>query len=117
MKIKDGSSESDEMPVPPDLSSLFKEQTQQISEAIQKAQKSFETIKKRDQDVATLTETLTAEINEIFVIAAAAQTPQLAAASIPVVLALANAAFATVPISDQKALAEINEAFAPFKSF
>jgi hypothetical protein len=103
-----------EMPAPPDLSSLFQKQTQQINDACQKAAQAFSVFKTRDQDVATLTQTLTAEVNQVFLLAAAAKTPQLAAATIPPVLALANTAFAAVPVTEQKTATEIQQAFAPF---
>ncbi|USG62370.1 hypothetical protein NBZ79_05170 [Sneathiella marina] len=102
---------SAEMPAPPNLETLFQSQTQQIDEAIQKANKAFEVFTNRDQEVTALTQTLSTEVNAVFLIAAAAQTPQLAAASIPAVLALANAAFATVPVTQQKAIAEVSQAF------
>lgn len=101
------------MPVPPNLEALFQSQTQQIEEAIQKANNAFEVFKSRDQDVSVLTQTLSTEVNAVFLIAAAAQTPQLAVASIPAVLALANAAFATVPVTLQKATGDVTQAFAP----
>ncbi len=51
---------------------------------------------------------------KVFVIAAAAKSPELALASIPPVLALANAAFAEVPLADQKSQTALQAAFAPF---
>jgi len=102
---------SELMPEPPKLEALFQSQTQQIEKATQKANNAFEVFKSRDQDVRVLTQTLSVEVNAVFLIAAAAQTPQLAAASIPAVLALANAAFATVPVTLQKATGDITQAF------
>jgi hypothetical protein len=115
-KAENDDGATDDMPVPPDLSSLFQKQTQQISDACQKASQAFSVFKTRDQDVATLTQTLTSEVNQVFMLAAAAKTPQLAMATIPPVLALANTAFAKVPVADQKTASEIQQAFAPFKS-
>lgn len=104
---------AEQMPAPPNLDRLFKAQTQQIGEAAQKANKAFEVFKCRDQDVTVLTQTLSTEVNAVFLLAAASQTPQLAMASIPAVLALANGAFATVPVALQKTTSEIVQAFAP----
>ncbi|MEX1034899.1 MAG: hypothetical protein WDZ54_03020 [Sneathiella sp.] len=104
----------EEMPSPPDLTSLFQKQTQQIATAVQKANEAFAVFKNRDQDVASLTESLNSEINAVFMMAAAAKTPQLAIATIPPVLALANTTFAQVPVTDQKTGSEIQQAFAPF---
>ncbi|WP_339631263.1 hypothetical protein [uncultured Sneathiella sp.] len=107
-------SSDEEMPIPPDLTSLFQKQTQQIAAACQKANEAFAVFKSRDQDVATLTASLNSEVNEVFMMAAAAKTPQLAVATIPPVLALANTTFAQVPITEQKAVSEIQQKFAPF---
>ena len=71
--------------------------------------------KARDQDVASMTQSLNSEVKKVFMLAAAAKTPELAMATIPPVLALANIAFAKVPLTDQKSLSEIQQAFAPFK--
>lgn len=103
----------DAMPTPPDLTSLFQKQTQQINEACRHANQAFSVFKTRDQDVASLTQSLNSEVNEVFMMAKAAKTPQLAMATIPPVLALANTAFAKVPVTDQKAQNEIQQAFAP----
>lgn len=114
MTEKDQNEEPAEpMPEPPKLDALFKTQTQQIEDAIQSANKAFEVFKSRDRDVTVLTQTLNTEVNAVFLLAAAAQTPQLAAASIPAVLALANVAFATVPVTLQKATIDISQAFVP----
>ncbi len=104
----------DGIPAPPDLTSLFQKQTQQINEACQKASQAFAVIKTRDSDVASLTRSLNSEVNKVFMMAKAAKTPQLAMASIPPVLAIANTTFAKVPVTDQKAVSEIQQAFAPF---
>ena len=104
----------DAMPAPPDLTSLFQKQTQQINEACQKASQAFAVFKTRDQDVASLSQSLNSEVNEVFMMAKAAKTPQLAMATIPPVLALANTIFAQVPVTDQKTQSEIQQAFAPF---
>ncbi|MBO0333066.1 hypothetical protein J0X12_05555 [Sneathiella sp. CAU 1612] len=105
---------NDEMPVPPDLTSLFQQQTQQINEACENASQAFAVFKSRDSAVASLTQSLNSEVNEVFMMAAAAKTPQLAMATIPPVLALANMTFAKVPVTDQKTVSEIQQAFAPF---
>jgi hypothetical protein len=105
----------DAMPAPPDLTSLFQKQTQQINEACQRASQAFAVLKARDQDVASLTQSLNSEVNEVFLMAKAAKTPPLAMAAIPPVLALANTTFAKVPVTDQKTQSEIQQAFAPFK--
>ncbi|MCF8467502.1 MAG: hypothetical protein K9G33_08890 [Sneathiella sp.] len=115
-KTGDDTGADAEMPAPPDLSSLFQKQIQQINDACQKASQAFSVFKARDQDVATLTQSLTTEVNQIFMLAAAAKTPQLAMATIPPGLALANTAFASVPVTEQKTAAEIQQAFAPFSS-
>ncbi len=104
------------MPPPPDLSSLFQQQTAEINAACEKAGQAFTVFKSRDQDVASLVQTLSSEVQKVLMIAAAAKSPELAIASIPPVLALANAAFATVPVTDQKTAEEIQRAFAPFNA-
>lgn len=106
---------TDDMPAPPDLTSLFQKQTQQINDACQKAGQAFSVFKSRDKDVAALTESFNSEVNAIFMMAQAAKTPQLAVATIPPVLALANTAFAAVPVADLKTQSDIQQAFAPFK--
>lgn len=106
----------DDMPAPPDLTSLFQQQTQQINEACQNASQAFAVFKSRDSAVASLTQSLNSEVNEVFMMAEAAKTPQLAMATIPPVLALANTTFAKVPVTDQKTVSEIQQAFAPYKS-
>lgn len=111
----DEDAHTDDMPTPPDLTALFQKQTQQINDACQKAGQAFSVFKSRDQDVATLTQSLNSEVNEVFMMAQAAKTPQLAMATIPPVLALANTTFAAVPVTDQKTQSEIQQAFAPFK--
>jgi hypothetical protein len=103
----------EEMPTPPDLTALFQKQTEQINEACQKANQAFAVFKTRDQDVSSLTQSLNSEVNEVFMMAKAAKTPQLAMATIPPVLALANTTFAKVPVTDQKTQSEIQQAFAP----
>ena len=103
-----------EMPPPPDLSSLFKAHSAGIEAACQKAGAAFSAIGARDQDLGTLVTKLGAEIEQVFTIAAAAKSPQLALASIPPVLALANTAFAAVPATDQKTQTALKDAFAPF---
>lgn len=103
-----------DMPVSPDLTSLFQKQTQQINDACEKASQAFSVFKTRDSDVASLTQSLNSEVNEVFMMAKAAKTPQLAMATIPPVLALANTTFAKVPVTDQKTVSEIQQAFAPF---
>ncbi|WP_340151788.1 hypothetical protein [uncultured Sneathiella sp.] len=107
-------STDDGMPTPPDLTTLFQKHTQQIAAACQKANEAFAVFKSRDQDVATLTTSLNSEVNEVFMMAAAAKTPQLAVATIPPVLALANTTFAQVPVTEQKAVSEIQQNFSPF---
>ena len=72
-----------DMPVPPDLTSLFQKQTQQINDACEKASQAFSVFKTRDSDVASLTQSLNSEVNEVFMMAKAAKTPQLAMATIP----------------------------------
>ena len=103
-----------QMPAPPCLSSVFQKHSQQIEAACQKAGQAFSAIKSRDQDLSALIETLNQEVQKVFVIAAAAKSPELALASIPPVLALANAAFAEVPLTDQKSQTALQAAFAPF---
>ncbi|TNE35702.1 MAG: hypothetical protein EP348_08370 [Alphaproteobacteria bacterium] len=114
---KDETAEAvDAMPTPPDLTSLFQKQTNDINTACQQAAQAFSVFKTRDSDVQTLAQTLSAEVQQVFTMAAAVKTPQMALASIPPVLLVANTAFATVPVTDQKTQGEIQQAFAPFTS-
>lgn len=112
---KDDNSMSDEMPAPPDLSALFQQHTQKINDACQQANKMFDAIKIRDQNVNTLTQTLTQEVNQVFTLAAAAKTPELAMLTIQPVLAVANLAFAQVPTTEQSSLSAIQQAFKPIE--
>jgi hypothetical protein len=108
---EENGSTNDSMPPPPDLSALFQQHTAKINDACQQATKAFEAIKTRDQKVEALTQSLTQEVNQVFMLAAAAKTPQLAMLTIQPVLAAANLAFAQVPTTEQSSISSLQSAF------
>lgn len=115
----DGNSEETsetEMPRPPDLTSLFKEHKAKLDKAYKESSKAFEVFQKRDAQFAALTAAYQQEIIQVFTIANAVTTPPTAIASVPVVLAAANAAFAKAPVTEQAVAAIVEEAFSAFKS-
>ena len=110
-----GSSET-EMPTPPDLSKLFQEQRDKLNNAYKESSKAFEVFTKRDVAFAALTTAYQQEIVQVLEIAKAVTTPVTAIASVPVVLAAANAAFAKAPVTEQTVTALIEDAFSAFKT-
>ncbi|MBL4907553.1 MAG: hypothetical protein JKX94_08885 [Sneathiella sp.] len=105
-----------EMPTPPDLSTLFQEQRDKLNNAYKESSKAFDVFNKRDVAFAALTTAYQQEIVQVLTIAKAVTTPVTAIASIPVVLAAANAAFAKAPVTEQTVTALIEEAFSAFKT-
>lgn len=105
-----------EMPTPPDLTSLFKEHKDKLDKAYKDSSAAFEVFKQRDAQFAALTDAYQQEIIQVFTIAKAVTTPPTAIASVPVVLAAANAAFAKAPVTEQAVIAMVEEAFSAFKS-
>ena len=109
------SDNQDDMPQPPDLTSLFEDQSNQLKEAQEKAQSAFSVFAERDEMIGKLTDTYQKELTTVFTIAKGVTTPPTAIAAVPPVLAAANAAFAQTPITEQSVQAKIEAAFAPFK--
>ncbi len=105
-----------EMPTPPDLTSLFKEHKAKLDQAYKDSSAAFDVFKQRDAQFAALTAAYQQEIVQVFTIAKAVTTPPTAIASVPVVLAAANAAFAKAPVTEQAVTAMVEEAFSAFKS-
>ncbi|GLQ06237.1 hypothetical protein [Sneathiella chinensis] len=107
--------ETPEMPPPPDLSAVFEEQQKKLSEAYAASQQAFQVFSQRDAEIGALTAKYQEEMIKVLTIAKAVQNPPMAIASIPVVLAAANQAFALAPVADLKLKTTIEAAFAPFK--
>ena len=107
--------ENSEIPAPPDLSSLYQEQTEKLEDARKAVSKAFDVFKERDQKVGVLANSYQEEMIKVLAIAKAVTTPPTAIASVPVVLAAANTAFAQAPITEQAVIAAINASFAPLK--
>ena len=105
----------DEMPSPPDLTSLFEEQSKTLKEAQAKAKAAFSVFAERDELIGKLTDTYQKELMTVFTIAKGVTTPPTALAAVPPVLVAANSAFAQTPITEQAVNAKIEAAFAPFK--
>ncbi|MCG8491710.1 MAG: hypothetical protein MI743_08870 [Sneathiellales bacterium] len=104
------------MPQPPDLSELYQKQKDELEKAFKTATAAYEVFQQRDQQLATLTDVYQAEIVKVLAIAKAVATPISAVASVPVVLAAANEAFAQAPVTDQAIIAAVNSSFAPLGS-
>ena len=96
-----------DIPEPPDLSALYKDQAAIFESAIAQANDCYDQIRARDPITETLTANYVSEIEQVFLIAKAVQNPTMAIASVPVVLALANKTFAETP----KAQAELTALF------
>ena len=103
------------MPVPPDLSGLYKQQAQELSEAQSAALSSFDVFQQRTSQVSELTATYEAEISQVFMIAKTVQNPSMAIASVPLVLAAANTALSKASVTETSINALIDAQFAPFK--
>ncbi len=107
--------ETSEMPTPTDLSPLYQEQTKKLEEAQKAASKAFDIFKERDQKIGVLANSYQEEMVKVLAIAKAVSDPITAVASVPVVLAAANAAFAKAPVTEQAVIAAINASFEPLK--
>ena len=107
---------TDDLPAPPDLTSLFEAQKKQLSEAQKEAQDAFKVFADRDAVIGKLTDAYQQELITVFTLAKAVTTPPTAVAAIPPVLAAANKAFAQAPLTEQQVLALIEGKFAPFNS-
>lgn len=107
---------TDEMPPPPDLTSLFEAQKEQLAKAQKQAQDAFKVFADRDAAIGKLTDAYQQELVAVFTIAKGVTTPPTAIAAVPPVLAAANKAFAQAPLTEQQVLGMIEEKFSPFKS-
>ncbi len=107
--------ETSEMPTPIDLSPLYQEQIDKLEEAQKAASQAFDVFKERDQKIGILANSYQEEMVKVLAIAKAVSDPITAVASVPVVLAAANTAFAQAPVTEQAIIAAVNASFAPLK--
>ncbi|MEP3247323.1 MAG: hypothetical protein ABJN40_09665 [Sneathiella sp.] len=112
---KDRDNADAQMPEPPDLSALYQEQSQKLKQAQSEASQAFGVLRERDQKVGALANMYQEEIVKVLAIAKAVSDPISAVASIPVVLAAANAAFAQASITEQATIAAIDASFSALK--
>ncbi len=101
----------DTKPSPPDLTDLFAQHTQRINAACQQAADCFSGVKGRDEEIQTLTQSLSSEVTEVQTLAATATTPQLAAVAAQAVKLLAGVTFAKVAPASQKAQQSLQSSF------
>lgn len=105
-----------QMPVPPDIASLIEKQQKNLQAMYKASATMYKAYPARDQAFSTLGATLGAEITSVHVIADAVHSPDQALASIPLVLAAANTAFATIPLTEAAITATTEAATAKFSS-
>ncbi len=104
-----------EMPSPPDLTSLFKDQSDKLDQTYKASSAAFDVFAQRDAQFAALTSAYQQEIVKVLTIAQSVANPPMAIASVPLVLAAANEAFAKAPVTEQAVTALIEARFATFK--
>ncbi|MBL4666715.1 MAG: hypothetical protein JKY04_05005 [Sneathiella sp.] len=105
----------DQLPMPPDLSALYQEHRSKLNEAYANSSAAFDIFKQRDAQIGALSQAYSQEIVKVFTIAQAVVNPPTAIASVPLVLAAANEAFAKAPVTEAAITGMIEGAFAPFK--
>lgn len=108
--------ESMQMPAAPDIGALIQKQQKNLQAMYKASEKMFTAYPARDKALSSLGETLGIEITSVFTIAEAVHTPQQALASIPLVLAAANTAFASIPVTEAAITAKAETAVADFSA-
>lgn len=111
----DNEADDQVMPTPPDLAPLFKQQAGKLKDVYKASSEAFSVFAKRDVQFAALTDAYQQEIIKVLTIAKAVVNPPTAIASVPVVLAAANEAFAKAPVTELAVTALIEASFSAFK--
>jgi len=103
------------MPSAPDLSALYQKHSDTLKGAYRQSGTAFDIFAERDAQVGALAHAYQDEMVKVFTIAKAVQNPTMAIASVPLVLAAANMAFAKAPVTEQSVTSLIEDAFKPFQ--
>ncbi|WP_169570144.1 hypothetical protein [Sneathiella limimaris] len=88
------------MPQAPDLKALFRQHQEELTSAHQKADQLLQSLRKKDEQTASLVDAYQKEIEQVQLIAKAVVNPPTAMAAVPAVLALANTTSAKAPACD-----------------